>query len=242
MRRWWTISPASRLRNCRGWLRSTAPWVDAARVTLAEGRLPGGGALTDQARQQIETFVRELSAFVADPSAYPYLVPNVPVMDSLALVDGPRRILLRHPGPAHTRGDLWVHLPDDGLVIAGDLLTAPYIVPRSGYPAGYAQALRSLAGLGDRIVLGHGGPVKETGDLALIMAELLEAVVEYAGKARGEGLEIADAQEAAATDPLLAPFEDRIDWEEPGLRFLDFASLVAMSLGRAMQEADGDMR
>ena len=211
-------------------------WVDAAQAALEVNQLPLGGEPTAGARRQVERFVADLSAFVAAPMVYEYLLPSMLVSEVLALEDGPRRIHIRHPGPAHTRGDLWVHLPDDGIVIAGDLLTAPYIVPRSGYPVGYARALRSLAGLGDRIVLGHGGPVKENGDLALMMAEFLEATVEYAEKARNEGLSPAEAREAAAADPLLSPFEDRIDWEEPGLRFLDFAALVSMTVARAIEE------
>jgi cyclase len=42
--------------------------------------------------------------------------------DELGLTVGDRQVRLLELGPAHTRGDVAVHLPDDGVVFTGDLL------------------------------------------------------------------------------------------------------------------------
>jgi glyoxylase-like metal-dependent hydrolase (beta-lactamase superfamily II) len=48
--------------------------------------------------------------------------PDVPVTSSYALQLGGRTLVIRHPGAAHTAGDLMVWLPDEKILFTGDLL------------------------------------------------------------------------------------------------------------------------
>lgn len=51
------------------------------------------------------------------------LTPPTTVLDGDATLDvGGVRVDLLHVGPAHTEGDLVAHLPDEGVVVAGDVL------------------------------------------------------------------------------------------------------------------------
>lgn len=76
----------------------------------------------------------------------------------LELRVGDRRVRLLEVGPAHTAGDVVVHLPDDGVVFTGDILF------HGGHPIVWAGPVRNWTAACDRllgmeaetIVPGHG--------------------------------------------------------------------------------------
>lgn len=76
------------------------------------------------------------------------------------MIDGVK-IAFRHWAPAHTNGDLVVHLPDQKIMFAGDLITAeaePSIrLEKRGSSEGWITSVKGLLGLGaQHIVPGHG--------------------------------------------------------------------------------------
>jgi cyclase len=99
--------------------------------------------------------------------------PTLVFDDALTLDADARPIEVRHPaGAAHTGGDAYVWLPDDGVLFTGDLVFSggtPFAL--SGSPAGWLRALEQMTRLEpDVVVPGHGplgGP------------ELLQPVVDY---------------------------------------------------------------
>ncbi len=219
-------------------LRRMASFYSNFYKRAEESLATSGENLTSAQTEQIETYIEDEIAFVADAQSYEYLLPTMTITESLTLYTRNREIQLLFYQKAHTRGDLVVFLPRERVLIAGDLLTAPYIVPRSGYPKEYAKTLRQVAELDfDRYVLGHGGPVKNDKSFVLLMAEFLEAVVEHAEKTSGVSFDESLMQVNMNTK--LQEFEKRINWDEAGLRFLDFGGLIQMTLNRAHQEANG---
>jgi glyoxylase-like metal-dependent hydrolase (beta-lactamase superfamily II) len=104
----------------------------------------------------------ELAAGLADVVITP---PNQEVHAGADLDVGGRRVLLRHPGRAHTDNDLAVLIPDAGVTLTGDLVEvgAP---PSFGdswpldWPASLAQLLSLSAAEGADTVFvpGHGAP------------------------------------------------------------------------------------
>lgn len=138
--------------------------------------------------RQRETWARHYrergEAEVADRIAAVRLVLPDHLVDDHAELDlGGRRAHLRHLGPAHTDHDLVVHVPDAGVVFAGDLVEegAP---PQfdDAFPQDWPVALDGVLALDAPIVLpGHGEPVDrdflrdQRADLALV-AELCREV------------------------------------------------------------------
>ncbi|GAA4290626.1 MBL fold metallo-hydrolase [Actinokineospora soli] len=100
---------------------------------------------------------------IADRIAVARVVPPThEVPDRVELDLGGRRVTLLHPGPAHTDHDVAVHVPDAGVVFAGDLVEqgAPPSVGRDAHPARWPGALDVLLALRPTTVVpGHGEPV-----------------------------------------------------------------------------------
>ncbi|GLW93768.1 MBL fold metallo-hydrolase [Actinokineospora globicatena] len=88
--------------------------------------------------------------------------PTHEVVDHVELDLGGRSVTLVHPGRGHTDNDVLVHVPDDGVVFAGDTVEqgAPPSIGKDGYPLEWPAALDALLDLGPRIIVpGHGEPV-----------------------------------------------------------------------------------
>jgi glyoxylase-like metal-dependent hydrolase (beta-lactamase superfamily II) len=86
-------------------------------------------------------------------------VPPDPAPATLDL--GGREVVLVVPGPGHTDHDLAVHVPDAGVLFAGDLLEsgAPPDY-EDAYPLNWADAVATLLALrADTYVPGHGDPM-----------------------------------------------------------------------------------
>jgi glyoxylase-like metal-dependent hydrolase (beta-lactamase superfamily II) len=92
------------------------------------------------------------------------------VAERLLLVGGPRRVEIYYLGPAHTRGDLVVALPEEKVLFGGDLAAngvIPYVRAADADPVSWERLLPRLAALRfDRLVPGHGeiGPIQGLSD------------------------------------------------------------------------------
>jgi cyclase len=101
--------------------------------------------------------------------------PGLTFHDALTLWSGRRRVELRHPGrTAHTAGDVYAWLPDERVLVSGDLVFnggTPLLA--EGSPTGLARTLEELAELDPAVIVpGHGG---------LAGPEALQETLEYLG-------------------------------------------------------------
>jgi glyoxylase-like metal-dependent hydrolase (beta-lactamase superfamily II) len=97
------------------------------------------------------------------------LTPPTRLVDGRLHLDiGGREVVLFGVGPAHTPGDLVVWLPDEAIVMAGDLLEEGELWLGADI-AGWATALGTLVALEpETLVIGHGGV---QADLELLQAQ-----------------------------------------------------------------------
>jgi glyoxylase-like metal-dependent hydrolase (beta-lactamase superfamily II) len=84
--------------------------------------------------------------------------PDVPVTRDTTLSLGDTRLVIGYPGPAHTRGDLFVWLPAARVLFAGDLVVEDGMTMlNDGSSAGLLAALDRLAALDPAVLVpGHG--------------------------------------------------------------------------------------
>ncbi|MBZ4487773.1 MBL fold metallo-hydrolase [Microbacterium sp. cx-55] len=160
-----------------------------------------------------------------DQGAVSPRLPTILFGDALTIDEGGHRLEVRHPGgPAHTTGDAYVWLPEDGVLFTGDLVFhggTPFAL--SGSPAGWLRALEQLAALEpETVVPGHGavgGP-----ELLAPVADYLRFLLDAAESAHRAGLSAAEA--ARGLD--LGPFGALAERER-----------IVGNLHRALAELDG---
>jgi glyoxylase-like metal-dependent hydrolase (beta-lactamase superfamily II) len=133
------------------------------------------------------------------------LVPPSRTFDGeLDLRVGDRRVRLIEVGPAHTAGDVVVHVPDDGVVFTGDILF------HGGHPVVWAGPVRNWIAACDRVlalgaetvVPGH-GPLA-TGDAVRDLKGYFEYLTAEARVRFDAGLTPLDA----ARDIDLGPYKE----------------------------------
>jgi glyoxylase-like metal-dependent hydrolase (beta-lactamase superfamily II) len=169
--------------------------IDERRRWLEEGTGPDGAPLSTTQRDDLAYSLRLRSAYLDELRALRLVYPDGVVEDRMTLdLGGGRTVELIHPGPAHTRGDLVVWVPDAGALAAGDLLedAAPWI--EGADLAGWAEALERLQQLdGVRAVLPAHGGVRTDRERLDDTQALFRAVVDAGRAARREGWTPADA-------------------------------------------------
>jgi glyoxylase-like metal-dependent hydrolase (beta-lactamase superfamily II) len=127
----------------------------------------------------------------------------------LTVETGGRAIELIEVGPAHTAGDVLVHVPDAGAVFTGDILFIDGTpIVWDGPIQNWIDACQVIIDLGcDVIVPGHGPLTDHAG---------VRAVGDYLAYIRTEAMARHEAgmdAEDAARDIELGPYADWLDWE-----------------------------
>ena len=205
------------------------------RRALDTGKTLGGGPLSAAERASYESDLRIAADFVAGAGALQVTPPTLTVEEGFVLHRGERTIEIRALGRGHTRGDLVVWLPKEGIVATGDLVVAP--VPLIGadqsYIGDWGQTLGHLLDLHPKIVVpGHGPVLRDDGYVKLFRDFLLAVDSQArAAVARGETLE--QAQAALRFEG----FRDRMAGEDAELRFLFSVYGAKPAVGAVYREA-----
>lgn len=130
--------------------------VKEARLAL-EARKQAG-APSEELRQ-LELSIALEDAYVRELATL-RVVPPVQTFDESLQIDiADQPVLLRFLGPAHTRGDIVVHLPAERVIVLGDIVTAgqPFMRRADAVPSQWAPTLEKVLALDwNRAVIGHG--------------------------------------------------------------------------------------
>lgn len=144
-----------------------------------------------------------------DLADIPVVVPDITFEDRLGIHLGERELVVFHPGVAHTDGDAAVHLPQDGVLFAGDLFFNR-VCPAAfqGSVSGWIAAVEGLLALDAPIIVPGHGPVADRGALAE-MLRYLRLIQSGSEQAHARGL----SAEQAAAQLELGPLRDWFDTE-----------------------------
>ncbi len=131
-------------------------------------------ATTDEERRTAAGTMALVAALESDADGYRLTLPDVLIGERLD-IEGERSATVLGYGAGHTESDLFVHLPDAGAVVAGDLLwTGIHPKTDDGFPGPWADVLDRIAALGPTVVIpGHGAP-GTAADLAVMAGYLRE--------------------------------------------------------------------
>lgn len=136
--------------------------IAEAEAWLEAGSLPDGRALDDELRSAVEYSLRLRRHYFEELGTLEVVRPEPWVTAARRIDLGGRVVEVIPMGPAHTRGDVVVRVPDVGIVAVGDLLesTAPPWIEGVASMSGWADALGRLAGYPDSVFLPAHGRVE----------------------------------------------------------------------------------
>jgi cyclase len=202
------------------------------RQLLADSARPGGRPLDDNQRSLVEMRVRTFSKQLPDLRRTHIVLPDITFDTSMSLFSSTWEIRLTHY-LGHTEGDVVVFLPDDKILITGDLLDdMPYT--GDGSPKGLAETLHRLDALNfDFVIPGHGGIEKGHDHLRLI-ASLFESITSQVQADVANGLSLSDAEKSVN---VIGFRESVTGSEEHATRAFD--AFVPVAIERAYKEAKG---
>jgi len=202
----------------------------------------GGSAAFPEARLLADPVTADsVRRLAAEPELLPRLFPAF--ADELALA-GPRvpepigasdRLLLVgrgeafRTGPGHTPVDLVVHVPDAGVLVAGDLCfnqVTPLALPGHADIGGWVAALDRLIALGPAVVVPGHGPAGGV-DILHAVRQWLTAVLDAARTAVELGVDPRTMAAGIDVGPVS-------EWAEPGR--------IVLALAVAAAEISGDPR
>ncbi len=147
--------------------------------------LKGAAANTPEMTALEEHLARD-RAFLEQKRAVRHTLANVTFADSLTIHLGERVIKILHYDRAITPGDAFLYLPNERIVVTGDLLINPITFALFCYPDGWIRTLEMIDSLDAAILVpGHGAPMHDESllhaTIALLKRERVLAQASHAG-------------------------------------------------------------
>lgn len=179
--------------NRKGFLEGAPQFRDAIKNVMAKNKNLSGGDLTEEERASYESDIRLIDLVLSEGAKAQTILPTITVKDSLTLHRGNRVIDIRHLGNGHTAADLIVHLPNEGILITGDLVVWP--IPLVGNPQSsvgeWAATLEKLLSLRPAVIVPGHGPVMRDDSYVKLLVNLFATIKQQtqAAISRGETLE-----------------------------------------------------
>jgi len=144
------------------WLKDVANNRKALKQMLEKGKGPDGKPLTEPEKADAVAKLDLLDRISDDAEAFVYQAPTLTFDQDLALDIGGTEVQVKHLGRANTIGDTVAYLPQQKVLITGDVLVRPIPYAFDGYPSEWIHTLEKLAQLqADTIVPGHGEVLHE---------------------------------------------------------------------------------
>lgn len=173
--------------------RSVEAYAAEVDATLAAARAAVESADSEADAAAARDLLDMAEAMDRTRGRYRLTLPDFLIGDRLVIEGSERSAEIVTPGRGHTASDIFVHVPEAGAAIAGDLLwdaTHPKI--DDGFPADWVDSVGSLAALAPTAVIpGHGG-VAGPGSLDT-MAAYLRSIDEMVAAVRSGELDASGA-------------------------------------------------
>ncbi|HVG32249.1 MAG TPA: MBL fold metallo-hydrolase [Pyrinomonadaceae bacterium] len=168
-------------------------FIAALKKSLEKNESVFGGPMDEEERAAYRGSIQIAERYMAENPKAEIILPTITIEDRLTLYMGSRTIDIRYLGRGHSSGDLVVHLPKEGIVVAGDLVMwpVPYVGNPQSHPGDWSATLERLIALRPTAIIPGHGPVLRDDSYVKQMARLFASIRQQveAGVARGENLE-----------------------------------------------------
>ncbi len=212
--------------------------LERAEERLAGDLDPWDEPWTGDSRASVEHFIEDQRKELDSLTTMALSLPTLTLERRLVIhrEEGPIELLFL--GRGHTRGDIVAYLPEQGVLVAGDLVTTPQLyVGSHSRPGEWVEVLRALAELDiEHIVPGHGEVIRGKQYLRAV-TEALEWVVRRVDAGLSQGLGYDRIAAETTLEALLSDLGPRHPDAMPV--FENLGGMVEDATGRAYLELSG---
>lgn len=168
------------------------------------------------------------------------LVPaNITFSSRLTIELGERHVEVLNYGRGVTPGDTFVYLPNEKVLLLGDLIVNPITFALSGYPTEWLRVLERVDQLdAATIVTGHGAPLHDKALLRATM-DVFRMLLREGKASREKGLTADQAKEAVL--PALRDLMVKITGDDPARNAAFKQQLVDWYMHRVYDELNGPL-
>ena len=192
-------------------------------------------------KQLLQEHLERDRFFLQQKRSVRHTLANITFSDSLTIHLGKREVRVLHHDRAITPGDAYLYLPDERIVVMGDLLINPITFALFCYPSGWIRTLEAIDSLDAfTLVPGHGTVMR---DEALLKATtgLLKRERTLAAESKSKGLTTDQAKEVILADPDVLRYRAAITGGAAPSNESFAVYLVDWFVRRVYQEIDGTL-
>ncbi len=196
---------------------------------------------TSSDKKALEAHLARDRFFLAEKRRVRHTLANITFTDSLTIHLGTRVIRVLHRDRAITPGDAFLYLPQERIVVTGDLLINPITFALFSYPSGWIRTLEKIDSLDAKVIVpGHGMPMRDETVLTATHDLLvrLRALAAH-GKQRGQSVEQLKA--TALADSAVLRHRATLTGGAATLNDAFALYLVDWFVRRAYEEIDGTL-
>tara|TARA_R110002049_G_scaffold25557_2_gene89615 strand:- start:660 stop:1721 length:1062 start_codon:yes stop_codon:yes gene_type:complete len=155
---------------------------------------------------QYRVYAGYVAALKPELSSLKYVYPDTVFADQLALGSGSRKLELHWLGRGNTDGDAVVWLPDEKVLVTGDLVVAPIPFAFDSPMVEWADTLKRLSGFNAKTIIpGHGPAQSDYAYIEKLLA-LIEATIDAVRNAHNVGVSFEELASAVALSRHHAAF------------------------------------
>ena len=203
-----------------------------------ERDLPGYIASLEKRSPQPDELA-EARFFLEQKKNVRHTFPDVTFTDRMNLFLGERQVQVLHYERAVTPGDTFLYLPQEKILITGDLLVNPISFALSCYPTEWLRTLEKIDALDvSVIVTGHGEPLRNK-ELLHATMDVFRELLRQGKEAKARGIPVDEAKKTIL--PTLASLKTKITHDNPGLNTAFDVQLVDWYLHRVYDELNGPL-
>jgi len=194
------------ISNREQYLKSLPGVIQYLEGQLAAGKDLQDEPLTPEVRASISADVALAKRYLEESPGFRVTLPTALVEHELTLHRGRRTIVVRHVGRGNTAGDLIVWLPEDRILVTGDLVVYPTPYVFDSYVGEWIQGLDSLKALGARVLIPGHGPVLHDYRYVDLVQRALKEVQAEVGPLAARGIALDSVRKVVTLDSLREEF------------------------------------
>jgi glyoxylase-like metal-dependent hydrolase (beta-lactamase superfamily II) len=189
-----------------GQMKSFAPRDSLMRLRLSTGRMRDSSKMPDDVKLEWGLITRDYAEFMPEVVQAKPLPPELICDDSMTIFLGNRQVKIVSPGRGNTAGDTYIYLPEERVLLTGDLVTVPGPFPSTSYFRDWIRALDELEALHASVIVPGHGDVQHDYAYIDMVRELLVFTRDRARAAVLEGIPLDSAQKRIDFAPFIKRF------------------------------------